>query len=69
MPAGGPNGLSGSIGMAASNPLPLTSDTGALSLAARSYGGNVYLSSAVPVSIDPGVNADGINGIKTAARR
>ena len=50
--------------MAASNPLQLTSDTGALSLAVRSFGGNVYLTSAVPVSIDLGVAAN-VNGINT----
>jgi filamentous hemagglutinin family protein len=61
---GGANGLSGSIGTAATTPLLLTSDTGALSLAVRSFNGNVYLSSAVPVSIDPGVAAN-VNGIDT----
>jgi hypothetical protein len=61
---GGANGRSGSIGMAASNPLPLSSDTGAVSLAVRSFNGNAYLSSVVPVSIDPGVAAN-VNGIDT----
>ena len=64
--AGGPDGLSGGIGMGASNPLALTSDTGTLSLAVETFGGIAYLSSAVPVSIDAGVNGDGVNGILTS---
>ncbi|HVW75519.1 MAG TPA: filamentous hemagglutinin N-terminal domain-containing protein [Rhizomicrobium sp.] len=47
----GQNGLSGSIGTQ-TQPLQLTSDTGSLSLAALSANGNVYLNSAVGVSID-----------------
>ncbi len=47
----GQNGLSGSIGSLA-QPLQVTSDTGQLSLAIRSYNGNVYINSAVGVSID-----------------
>jgi filamentous hemagglutinin family protein len=58
----GANGLSGSIGTAA-NPLTLTSDSSSLSLAVRSFNGNVYLSSSKPVSIDPG--AANVNGINT----
>jgi filamentous hemagglutinin family protein len=47
----GQNGLSGSIGTQA-QPLQVTSDTGLLSLAAGTNDGNVYLNSAVGVSID-----------------
>jgi filamentous hemagglutinin family protein len=47
----GLNGLSGSIGSLA-QPLQVTSDTGQLSLAIRSYNGNAAINSAVAVSID-----------------
>jgi filamentous hemagglutinin family protein len=49
--SGGSNGFAGSVGTQ-SQPLQLTSDTGSLSLAVRSLGSNVYLSSAVGVTID-----------------
>ncbi len=47
----GQNGLSGGIGTQA-QPLQVTSDTGLLSLAAGTHDGNVYLNSAVGLSID-----------------
>jgi hypothetical protein len=53
----GQSGQSGSVGQGtptqATAPLQVTSDTGEpLSLAIRTYGGNAYVSSAVPLSID-----------------
>jgi filamentous hemagglutinin family protein len=52
----GQNGLSGSIGSLA-QPLQVTSDTGQLSLAVRSYDGNAAINSAVAVSIDNNTSA------------
>jgi filamentous hemagglutinin family protein len=56
----GTNSQSGSIGMSGT-PLLLQSDTGAVSLSVQTADGNVYLSSANPVSIDPGPLANGVN--------